>query len=158
MVDPTEVFQAANNILTAIENTFNSAGVDLPARRYITLGGQGTVAYDCAQLTVSWERNYYGLPGNQLPTLTNCYSMTTGVFIIELVRDIPVSQRAEIPPEVGLIQDSAEGLLQDAALLSYSGKIAVEGNEIFDKGLVSVTSGAPAGAVQAILMVIEMVV
>lgn len=156
MIDLTENIVAANNILTAVENTFNSEGIELPARRYVTLGGQGTVAYDCAQLTVSWERNYSGLPGMENPTISSCKGIHTGVFIVELVRDIPVSQNASIPPEPSLIQEAAEGLMRDAAVLYGAGSIAIEGNEILDKGTINIVAGSPGGAVQSIIMTIEM--
>ncbi len=157
MTDLTELIDAASRILVAIENTFNTNSIELPERRYITIGGPGTVAYDCAQLTVSWEQTYSGLPGQQLQTLSNCDGPRSGIFLVELVRDIPVSQRADIPPEGFLIQEAAEGLMRDAALLYEGGMLAVS-ETVIEKGLVAVSAGSPAGAVQSLIMTVEMTV
>jgi hypothetical protein len=157
MADPQELIDAASRLLVAIENTFNTNGVDLPERRYITLGGPGSVAYDCAQLTVSWEQTYSGLPGQQQQVLSNCEGPRSGIFLVELVREIPVSQRADMPPEGFLIQEAAEGLMRDAALLYDGGMLATD-DTVIGKGLVAVSAGMPAGALQSLIMTVEMMI
>jgi hypothetical protein len=151
-----ETINAAKKILLAIENTFNTNSVVLPSRVYITVGGQGTVAYDCEQLTISWERTYSGKPGEPIQQVGNCNNMRTGSFIIELVRPIPVSQNPDIPPETFLIQESAEGLMRDAVLLYNAGLIAAEDTLL--GGLANVTVGPPSGGFQSIIMTVEMLV
>lgn len=157
MIDILELRKAADSIMVAIENTFNTNSIELPARRYITLGGQGTVAYDCTQLTISWEQKYSGIPGNNFQTLNSCNGIMSGVFVVELVRNIPVSQQANIPPEPELIQEAAYGLMEDAVVLYEAGKAALLASD-FENGLISVTAGAPAGALQSIIMSITMAV
>jgi hypothetical protein len=154
-MDVLETITAANKILISIENMFNTNSVVLPARRYITVGGQGTVAYDCEQLTVSWEQTYSGKPGSPIQEISTCNTIRSGVFVVELVRPIPVSQQADIPPETFLIQEAAEGLMKDAVLLYNAGLNAAEGS-ILDGGLADVTVGAPAGGYQSIIMTVVM--
>ena len=154
-MDVQETIMAANKILTSIENIFNTNSVELPARRYITVGGQGTVAYDCEQLTVSWEQTYSGRPGNPIQEISRCNTIRSGVFVVELVRPIPVSERADIPPEGFLIQEAAEALMIDAVLLYNAGLIAAE-DSILDGGLADVTVGPPAGGLQSLVMTVVM--
>lgn len=155
MMELNDIATAASNILVAIENTFDANSVALPSRKYTTIGGQGTVAYDCAQLTVSWEQSYSGLPGQQSQEMQRCEGPTTGVFIVELVRDIPVSQQAHIPPEPGLIQSAADKLMQDVALL-YAGGMAACANTGLEQGLIDISAGTPSGALQSIIMTVAM--
>lgn len=160
MLNPSvlnELKIAATSILTSIEQIYLEEGIDLPDRRYISLGGRGSVAYDCTQLTVSWEQTYSGLPGNPIQVLSNCTSPRSGVFVVELVRPIPVSQRADTPPESELMNESADQLMQDAALLYQGGMLACEASE-FGKGLVDISADPPAGTLQALIMNVIMVV
>lgn len=159
MLDIDESINAANAILITIENVFNENSVDLPGRKYITVGPLGSVAYDCAQLTVSWQENYNGLPGNPQAGMTNrnCATMHVGVFVVELVRDIPFSQKADIPPEPDLITESANGLMRDAALLQEAGEIVAE-ESLLQGGTISISAGDPAGTLQSIVMTISMII
>ncbi len=159
MLDINESIIAANKILVAVENTFNTNSVDLPGRRYTTAGGIGTVAYDCEQLTVSWQETYLGSPGQPQFGIQNpnCNTLHTGVFIVELVRSIPISFNAEIPPEPELIQKAADKLMKDATLLQEAGQIAAE-DSLLSGALISVRAGDPAGAMQSIVMTVTMVI
>lgn len=153
-IDLDRTIDAANAILLCLEDTFNANGIALPARKYITVGGAGTVAYDCEQLTISWEQTYSGRPGNPLQEITKCTGIRSGTFIVELVRPITISQKPDIPPEAHLIQADAERLMQDATLLYYAGLLAAEThNPILEGGgLATVVMGAPAGGYQSIVM------
>jgi hypothetical protein len=159
MVDLLELKTAATKILETIENVFNMYGVVLPARKYTTVGAIGSVAYDCEQLTVSWQESYSGLPGNpQIGIIRReCATFHTGVFIVELVRPIPVSLNADIPPEPFLIQEAADALMQDVVLLKEAGEIAAE-DSLTQGGTISITAGDPAGGMQSIVMTINMLV
>lgn len=159
MIDLLEISNAATKILVAIENIFNAHITELPARRYITVGGMGTVAYDCTQLTVSWQETSNGLPNNPQFGVTNrnCTTMHSGVFVVELVREIPVSLNAEIPPEPNLIQEAAKKLMKDAVLLHEAGEIAAE-DSLLDGGTITISAGDPAGGLQSIIMTVAMVI
>lgn len=156
-IDLDEIKNAADTILLTINNIFITNSVELPTRQYTTLGGVGTVAYDCEQLTVSWEQTYSGKPGNPVQEIAKCNSIRSGVFIVELVRPIPVSQNPDIPPEPFLIQEAAEDLMRDAVLLYNSGLLAAETyNDILGGGLADVSVGAPAGGYQSLVMTVVM--
>ena len=46
MIDPNEFVEVAEHILNTIVTIYGEHGVDLPARRYLAVGGQGeTVRY-----------------------------------------------------------------------------------------------------------------
>lgn len=159
MVDLLEISNAADKILLAIENTFNVNAIALPARKYTTVGALGSVAYDCEQLTVSWQETYNGLPGNpQIGIIKpNCSTLHTGVFIVELVRPIAVSLKPDVPPEPALIQASADGLMKDAVLLHDAGLVAAE-DSLLNGATVSVSAGDPSGGYQSIIMTVTMVI
>lgn len=156
-IELDRTINAANAILVAIENTFNTNSVVLPDRQYIAAGAAGSVAYDCEQLSISWEQNYTGKPGNPNLEASRCAGFRSGSFIVELVRPTPISFNADIPPEAHLIQEAAEGIMRDAELLYNAGVLVAEThNDILDGGIVAVTVSAPAGGYQALVMTVDM--
>lgn len=156
MVDLYEVETAADLILQTVENVFNQYGVELPARKYITVGALGSVAYDCEQLTVSWQESYNGLPGNpQIGVIRKeCATFHSGVFIVELVRPIPISRNPDIPPEPALIEEAARSYMRDISLMKEAGNIAAE-DSLTQGGTISISAGDPAGGMQSIIMTIN---
>lgn len=159
MIDLLEISNAANKIKTAIENIFTENIIDLPDRRYITVGGMGTVAYDCPQLTVSWQETSNGLPNNPQIGVTNrnCATMHSAVFIVELVRPIPISLNEGVPPEPILIEEASVKLMKDAVLLHEAGEIAAE-DSLLNGGTITISAGDPSGGLQSIIMTIAMVI
>lgn len=159
MVDLLEISNAAEKILLAVENTFNVNAVELPGRKYTTVGALGSVAYDCEQLTVSWQESYNGLPGNPQAGVNhpNCATMHSGVFIVELVRPIAISLKPDIPPEPTLIQAASDILMKDAVLLQEAGQIAAE-DSLLSGATISVSAGDPSGGYQSIIMTVTMVI
>lgn len=153
-----DIYNAAESILEQIEGVFAEAGVDLPARKFITLGGQGDVAYDCVQLSVSWDQSYSGTPGDQSQEPSKCDSIHSGAFVVELVRCIPTSKATNTkitPPPVTAINAAASSMMRDANLLFQAGMQACE-YTVFGAGLVDVNASAPNGGFQAIIMNVTM--
>src|SRR5213595_504446 len=98
MLDANEFADIADHILNTVVSTYADHGVSLPDRRYLAVGGQGPTVHDCEQVTVSFEQGYSGRPGNQAQEPQPCASPRTGVFLIEVVRALPLPNTAIASP------------------------------------------------------------
>jgi hypothetical protein len=173
MLDPDEFVEIADHILNTVVATYAEHGVDLPERRYLAVGGQGDTVHDCEQLTVSFEQGYSGLPGNQAQEPVKCATPRTAVFIVEVVRALPLPNTAAANPSTPLAtpsrydgivssgvqvlpadvqSDIARKQMKDAALLLDAGLRA--GETTLTGSLADVTAGSPQGGYQAISLVI----
>ncbi len=170
MLDPNEFVEIADLILNTVVATYADHGVDLPARRYLAVGGQGDTVHDCEQVTVSFEQGYSGLPGNQAQEPVKCASPRTAVFIVEVVRALPLPNTVSANPittipsrygtEVTGVQvlpadvqsEIARKQMKDAMLLMDAGLRA--GETTLTGSLADVTAGSPQGGYQAISLVI----
>lgn len=170
MIDPNEIADIADHILNTVVATFADHGVDLPTRRYLAVGGQGDTVHDCEQLTVSFEQGYSGTPGNQAQEPVKCASPRSAVFIVEVVRALPLPNTASanpattiptrygeevmgvavLPPDVQ--SDIARKQMVDAMLLMDAGLRA--GETTMTGSLADVSAGSPQGGYQAMSMVI----
>lgn len=72
-----------DSILNAVEETFTSFGIDLPALRYLTMEEP---VHDCEQVTVTCLQAYLGPPGEQADTPQPCSGPRSAVFQVEVVR------------------------------------------------------------------------
>lgn len=160
MMEAEDIWTAANVILTSIEGIFAAAEVELPARRFITIGGPTSVAHTCEQLTVCWDQSYSGTPGNQDQVPQKCDGIRTGRFIVELVLCGPEviklgKMTGTITPEA--YSTKAYEQMKAAALLYNAGMIAGEGT-ILEAGLVDLAAGELQGEFQAIIMNVLMAI
>lgn len=170
MLDPNEFVEIADLILNTVVATYADHGVDLPARRYLAVGGQGDTVHDCEQLTVSFEQGYSGLPGNQAQEPVKCAGPRTGVYIVEVVRALPSPNTASANPatlvpsrygqEVTGVQllpvevqsQMARKQMVDAMLLMDAG---LRAGETLNLGaLADVSAGSPQGLYQAMTLVV----
>ncbi len=170
MLDPNEFVEIADLILNTVVATYADHGVDLPARRYLAVGGQGDTVHDCEQVTVSFEQGYSGLPGNQAQEPVKCAGPRTGVYIVEVVRALPSPNTTAANPttlvqsrygaEVTGVQtlpmevqsDMARRQMVDAMLLMDAG---LRAGETMNLGaLADVSAGSPQGLFQAMTLVI----
>ena len=166
MIDPKEFADIADRIMNAVVATYAEHEVDLPARRYLAVGGQGATTHDCEQVTVSFEQGYSGAPGNQAMEPVRCESPRSGVFIVEVVRALPqpntpaanptttvpnrlsqVVNVATLPEDVQ--SDIARKQMVDAMLLLDAGIRAGDTNL---GSLADVSAGEPQGAFQAMVL------
>lgn len=170
MLDPQEFVQIADHILNTVVATYADHGVDLPARRYLAVGGQGTTVHDCEQVTVSFEQGYSGRPGSQAQEPVKCASMRTGVYIVEVVRALPspntddANPATPVPSRYGQVttgvqilpadvqSEHARKQMVDAMLLLDAGLRA--GETTLSGSLADVTAGSPQGGYQAITLVL----
>lgn len=170
MLDKNEFVDVAELILQTVVATYADHGIDLPARRYLAVGGQGDTVHDCEQVTVSFEQGYSGLPGNQAQEPVRCESPRTAVYIIEVVRALPqpntpnASPSTTVPDRYGSavtgvavlpadVQSAiARVQMVDAALLMDAGLRA--GETTLTGSLADVSAGSPQGGYQAMSLVI----
>ncbi len=90
-----QVVPFMEQVLDTIVETFETAGVDLPDRRYITFA---TPASDCAQLTVALQQLYLGPPGLPAQEATPCTSPTTATIRVEVLRPVPIPDNRNTAP------------------------------------------------------------
>ena len=146
-----ELFRTAELVMDSISTTFQEYSHDLPGRQYITSGGRGDTAHDCEQVTVSIEQIYSGLPGSQANEPQTCDGPTTVVFVVEVVRCIPTSNKNGKPPSPERMTATAKIQARDALLLKWAGLRAAE-TQNFTGGIADVMAGQPQGAYQAMIM------
>lgn len=169
MLEKNEFVEIADHILNTVVATYAEQGIDLPARRYLAVGGQGDTVHDCEQLTVSFEQGYSGLPGNQAQEPVKYVSPRTAVFIVEVVRALPLPNTTASNPTTpvpsryssdlavqvlpaDVQSDIARKQMIDAMLLMDAGLRA--GETTLTGSLADVTAGSPQGGYQAMSLVI----
>lgn len=148
------LYEAMELVLARINTVFADAGVALPARQYMSAGGQGETVHDSEQVTVSFDQMYTGSPGEQSQVPAHVDGQRTAAFVIEIVRAVPVARitrAAEIPPTPEEMNTNTQLRVTDAWLLMDAGLAA--GQELnYTGSLVDITAGAPQGGMQATTM------
>lgn len=151
------IFETMNRILTQINNTYSTFGVELPTKQFFDLGGQGETPHDCEQVSVSFEQMYNGAVGNPDQTPTGCYAPRTATFVIEVVRCTPTLKRptgrggALIPPSVEELSEAVEIQTNDAWLLMDAGLTMAEEFSLAG-GLADVLVSPESGGYQAVIL------
>jgi len=172
MLDPNEFVDLADRILETVVATYADHEVELPERRYLAVGGSGSTVHDCEQVTVSFEQGYSGLPGNQAMEPVKCAGPRSGVFVIEVVRALPLSNTeaanpaTPVPSRYGNVTSGvailpaevqsaiARKQMRDAMLLIDAGLRA--GETQLTGSLADVSAGQPQGGFQAITLVLTL--
>lgn len=170
MIDKLEFVGLAELILNTVVATYADHEVDLPARRYLAVGGPGATVHDCEQVTVSFEQAFSGLPGNQAQEPVKCSGPRSGVYIVEVVRALPLpntvaaNPTTPVPSRYGqdvtgvsvlpaeVQSEIARKQMIDAALLLDAGLRA--GETTLVGALADVSAGQPQGAFQAMTLVL----
>lgn len=175
MPELNDIVDLAEHLLATINRVFAEEGVELPARQYYVIGGQGQTVHDEPQLTVSWDQAYSGLPGNEASIPARCDDIHTFSFVVEVVRPVTTVLNPEgaIPAqpaglrkidgryagEIGTVSaPSPEDFMresriqmQDAVLLLKAGLLAGEAT-LTANSIVDVSAGVPQGHLQATIM------
>jgi hypothetical protein len=115
--DAVHLRDLMEGILERVEATFQSYNVELPQRRYWTMGQP---AIDCEQLVVSFIQMYLGAPGDQAVTPQRCHVPRTAVVTISVVRSAPVVGMNGRAPAPAAIQAAAEVSAIDSWVLMDS--------------------------------------
>ena len=115
--DAVHLRDLMDGILERVVATFQSYNVELPQRRYWTMGQP---AIDCEQLVVSFLQMYLGAPGDQATIPQRCHVPRTAVVTISVVRSAPVVGMNGRAPAPGSIQNAAEVSAIDSWVLMDS--------------------------------------
>lgn len=168
MLDKLELVELAELILNTVVATYADQGVDLPERRYLAVGGPGSTVHDCEQLTVSFEQAFSGLPGNQAQEPAKCSGPRSAVFVIEVVRQLPLSNTAAanpttpVPSRYGNVVEGV-AILPAEVQSDIARKQMIDGMLLLDAGLragettvvgslADVSAGQPQGGFQAMTL------
>lgn len=112
--DATNLRDMMNGILERVESIFQSYNVELPQRRYWTLGQP---AIDCEQVVVSFIQMYLGAPGDEATSPQRCNVPRSAVVTISIARAVPIVGMNGRAPAPEKIQQSAEASMIDAWVL-----------------------------------------
>lgn len=142
-----------NAVLESVVAVFETYGVEVPERQYITTGAP---VHDCSQLTVSLQQLYLGPPGDQAQRPQKCDAPRTAFLSVSLVRDVPAPVQRTGRPTAQSLQESGERQMIDAYLLLKAGAEAVDqwGLGV----LADVSPGEAAGGMQAMLLNVTLAV
>jgi hypothetical protein len=126
-IDGTGVLEDATNlrdmmygILERVETVFQSYNVELPARRYWSIGQP---AIDCEQLVVSFIQMYLGAPGDEATSPQRCHVPRSAVVTISIARAVPIVSVGGRPPAPEKIQQSSATSAIDAWVLMDAVKL-----------------------------------
>lgn len=142
----TRVKDVAHTILSFLEDELAMAGIDVPARSYVSAG---EVSHDfggsnCAdQLAVSWTGNFQGLPGQDNTNAPlRCAVPVTATFAIALLRCVPTLDTRGNPPSPTQLSDSGNQIMTDGMTLA---RVIIDGHleeSILETGCTLLALGA----------------
>lgn len=116
-------------MLTAIEEVFDDAGVELPDRRYVC---DGDVAFDCEQGVVQITRVFSGTPGAEELSPLQCGLPQAAELDIWLIRCVPTIDDHGNPPTQEQIAASSEIIMADGELLRFGLMLKRKAGELLD--------------------------
>jgi hypothetical protein len=112
--DATNLRDMMNGILERVESVFQSYNVELPQRRYWTIGQP---AIDCEQVVLSFIQMYLGAPGDEATSPQRCNVPRSAVVTISIARAVPIVGSNGRPPSPDKIQQAAAVSAIDAWVL-----------------------------------------
>lgn len=144
-------------VLTRVENAYNSYDMPMPSRRYWTFG---VPTVDCEQLVVSMIQMYIGAPGDEANEPRRCSDPRSATLNISVSRQVPISQQNGNPPTAQQIQQATVVQAYDAWILMESVNLLDAWESAgFGLGVIAtVDSEAPEGGFQTTRMTITMAV
>lgn len=147
------VASVARHLLATIEAQFSAAGIELPARRVITVG---SVAVDDELLAVMFGGVYTGPPGNELNSpISNRaggFVPRTASFNIELWRYIPALTSTGQAPSAAIETAAAEAVTDDSWCLLEA---AFAADQLGVGVIARVDVNEPQGEYHGISMIVE---
>lgn len=150
------VASVARHLLSTIEAQFASAGIELPARRVITVG---SVAVDTDLLAVMFGGVYTGMPGNELNTPTSNrgegFVPRSAVFNVELWRYVEALSQSGDAPLPAQETAAAEEVTDDAWQLLEA---AFNADQLGIGVIARVDVNEPRGEYHGVSMVVELVI
>lgn len=132
---PVGLHEIATQVLGAVVAFFDSAGVKLPARRYVAAGQPENVAWDDEQVSVTLAALYAGPPSVIAPARFTagapCPTLLTADFAVEVVRADPAS--GITTPSLDVLEASGVIALTDAATL-HAALLDVISGRVLERG------------------------
>jgi hypothetical protein len=155
--EATNLRDMMNGVLERVEGVFQSYNVELPKRRYWTMGQP---AIDCEQLVVFFQQMYLGPPGAQVGEPQRCHVPRSATMTISIARATPIVGQNGRPPSSERIQAASEMLAIDAWVLMESINQLDQWDETgYGIGvLATLEVSSPEGGFQTTDMVITMAV
>lgn len=151
------IAEKAQSILDHLAEVFTEAAVSLPARRFLAAGGRGQTVHSAPQVTVSWEQAYSGLPQHQAQFPVKRTQPWTGVFVVEVVRDLPGMTPSGKEPAADVLSATAVKQMRDAQLMIEAGRRTFE-DSWEGSGMVDIAASMPQGLLQAVTMTVMVVI
>lgn len=151
------ISEKAQLILDHVVSVYQENSVDLPTRRYLAIGGQGQTVHSSAQVTVSWEQAYSGLPQHQSQFPVKRTQPWTAVFVVEVVRDLPGLSGRGTEPTTDTLSAVATSQMQDAQLMIEAGRRSFE-DAWEGSGIADISASMPSGLLQAVTMTVMLVI
>jgi hypothetical protein len=112
--DATNLRDMMDGIVERVETVFQSYNVNLPNRRYWTIGQP---AIDCEQVVVSFIQMYLGAPGDEASSPQRCNVPRSAVVTISIARAVPIVGPNGRPPSPEKIQEASAVSAIDAWVL-----------------------------------------
>jgi hypothetical protein len=155
--DATNLRDMMQGVLERVETIFQSYNVNLPARRYWTMGQP---AIDCEQLVISFVQMYLGSPGAQVGDPQRCHVPRSATLNIQIARATPIVGQNGRPPSSQSIQIASETLAYDAWVLMQSVNLLDQWDETgYGIGVIAtLDASAPEGGFQTTTMTLTMAV
>jgi hypothetical protein len=163
-VDYTGVAEGATNlrdmmqgVLDRVEAVFQSYNINLPHRRYWTMGQP---AIDCEQLVVSFVQMYLGTPGAQVGEPQRCHVPRSATLNIQIARATPIVSSNGRPPSSEKIQMASEIIAYDSWILMESINLLDQWDETgYGIGVIATLDSAPPeGGFQTTTLTVTMAV
>lgn len=144
-------------ILERVITVFQSYNVELPSRRYWTMGQP---AIDCEQVVVSFAQMFLGSPGAQVSEPQRCHVPRSATVNISISRETPVVGQNGRPPGADKIQTAAAWAAIDAWVLMDSIKLLDQWDDTgYGVGVIAtLDSEVPEGGFQTVTLQITMAV
>lgn len=155
--DATNLRDMMSGVLERVETIFQSYNVNLPVRRYWTMGQP---AIDCEQLVISFVQMYLGPPGAQVGDPQRCHVPRSATLNIQIARQTPIVSQNGRPPSAQSIQIASETLAYDAWVLMESVNLLDQWDETgYGIGvLATLESSPPEGGFQTTTLTVTMAV
>jgi hypothetical protein len=155
--DATNLRDMMEGVLERVESVFQSYNVELPQRKYWTMGQP---AIDCEQLVVFFQQLYLGPPGAQVGEPQRCHVPRSATITISIARATPIVSQNGRPPAPEKIQSASEILAYDAWVLMESINQLDQWDETgYGVGVIATLEvSPPEGGFQTTNMVITMAV
>jgi hypothetical protein len=155
--DATNLRDMMDGVLERVETIFQSYNVELPQRRYWSIGQP---AIDCEQVVVSFMQMYLGAPGDEATTPQRCHVPRSAVITISIARAVPIVGQNGKPPTQEKIQQASAVSTIDAWVLMDAVKLFdMWDNTGYGLGVIAtVEITPPEGGFQSVIMNLTMAV